>query len=69
MTNREADTADKLRTASLGLGVAAGVLGAAGLVFVLAAPKREAADVAAPPAGVSMSCAPAGLGVLCGGAF
>lgn len=77
VTNREGDTANKLRTAGVGLGAAAGVLGAAGLVLVLAAPKKQPAPAdagpavspSAPPA-VSLACSPSlGLGIACGGAF
>ncbi|APR85702.1 Dihydrolipoamide acetyltransferase [Minicystis rosea] len=77
VTNREADTANRLRNASIGLGVTAGVLAAAGVVFVVMAPKQKApasdeAPAAAPATarGPSLSCGPAGgLGVLCSGEF
>jgi hypothetical protein len=71
VTNREADTANKLRNASVGLGVTAAVLGAAGAVLVLGAPKKAApADAAPPPPPpVSVACAVGGLGVSCSGAF
>lgn len=79
VTNREADTANRLRNVSIGLGATAGVLGAAGLVLVLAAPKKQPplpADASpsptaptAPPA-VSLACGPSGgLGISCSGAF
>jgi len=81
VTNREADTANHLRNASIGLGVAAGVLAATGVVFVVMAPKTKApappADGAPPPpaapaasAGPTVACGLAGgLGVTCSGAF
>jgi hypothetical protein len=74
VTNREADQANRLRNASIGLGVTAAVLGAAGLTFVLAAPKETApaADEAAPPPKTSrfVSCGPGGeLGIQCAGTF
>jgi hypothetical protein len=78
VTNREADTANHLRNASIGLGVTAGVLAATGVVFVVMAPKKKApappADSAPPPpaasAGTTVACGLAGgLGVTCAGAF
>ncbi|MFT3767638.1 MAG: PEGA domain-containing protein [Minicystis sp.] len=80
VTNREADTANRLRNASIGLGVTAGVLAAAGVVFVVMAPKKTAAppaDAAPPPAGApaasrgpTVACGlTGGLGVMCNGVF
>jgi tetratricopeptide (TPR) repeat protein len=74
VTNREADTANKLRSAGLGLGVTAGVLGATGLVFFLAAPKKQPPPPAEPPPAqaqpaMSLACTPGGLGVSCSGTF
>lgn len=67
VTNREADTANRLRNASLGLGVTAGVLAATGAVFYVMAPKVKAPpkDAAPPPAAgpaVSLRCAPVPVG-------
>jgi tetratricopeptide (TPR) repeat protein len=77
VTNREADTANQLRNAAVGLGVTAGVLGAAGLTFFFLTPKKQApptdsAPAAPPPppaAWLSVRCRTAGAGVLCSGAF
>lgn len=60
--NREADRANQLRAATIGLGVTASVLTAAGVVFAAAAPKK--------PASPTVACALSlGLGVQCSGAF
>jgi hypothetical protein len=75
VTNREADTANALRNAGIGLGVTAAVLGAGGLVLFFTAPKKPPppADGAPPPPpapAVSLACGPAGgLGLICNGAF
>lgn len=77
ITNREADTANSLRNASLGLGITAGVLAATGAVFFFLAPKKKApappADNTAPPPEppvVSFGCGPGGeLAVICRGTF
>lgn len=71
LTNREADTADKLRNVSLGLGVTAGVLAATGVVFFVAAPKGKPASDAGPAEpSASLACGPSGgLGVTCSGVF
>jgi hypothetical protein len=80
VTNAEADRADALRSAAIGLGIGAGVLAAAGVVLVVAAPKqpKPAAvepGVAAPPppsakASPTLACSLAGLGgVSCAGTF
>lgn len=78
VTNQEADTANKLRNISLGLGVTAGVLAAAGATFFFAAPSKKAAPQAAPDSAPpandapkwSLSCGPGGeIGVLCNGTF
>ncbi len=80
VTNAEADRADALRSAAIGLGIGAGVLAAAGVVLVVAAPKqpKPAATepgVAAPPppsakASPTLACSLAGLGgVSCAGTF
>lgn len=76
VTNREADTANKLRNVSLGFGITAGVLAAAGATFFFAAPKKKAppaSDAGPPPEEppkLSFTCGPGGeLGVLCSGAF
>lgn len=78
VTNAEADRADALRSASIGLGITAGVLAAAGVVLVVAAPKAEAKSepgVNAPPppsakTSPTLACSLAGLGgVSCAGTF
>lgn len=75
IVNRESAQADRLRNASLGLGIAAGVLAATGVVFFVAAPKAKPASDSAPaPAPsapeVSLGCGlSGGLGVVCNGAF
>jgi tetratricopeptide (TPR) repeat protein len=80
ITNDEADRADALRSAGIGLGIGAGVLVAAGVVLVVAAPKtpKPAATepgVTAPPpptakASPTLACSFAGLGgVSCAGTF
>ncbi len=85
VTNAEADRADALRSASIGLGVTAGVLAAAGVVLVVAAPKAEpkrapsepGADAPPPPppsarkkTSPTLACSFAGLGGLsCAGTF
>jgi tetratricopeptide (TPR) repeat protein len=74
LVNRDADTANKLRNVSLGLGVTAGVLAATGVVFVVMTPKPPS-DAAPPPASAppprsaSMACGLSGPGLLCAGAF
>jgi hypothetical protein len=74
VTNQEGSTANTLRNAAAGLGVTALVVGAAGVVFVITAPKAQKqppADSAPPPPPppVSLRCAPGGLGVACSGTF
>lgn len=83
VTNAEADRADALRGASIGLGIGAGVLIAAGVVLVVAAPKTPAKPalietdphVAIPPppsakTSPTLACSLAGLGgVSCAGTF
>jgi hypothetical protein len=81
VTNAEADRADALRSASIGLGIGAGVLVAAGVVLVVAAPKAQpkaaptepGVDAPPPPvakASPTMACTLAGLGgVSCAGTF
>ncbi len=77
VTNQEADTADKLRNAAIGLGVTAAVLAGGGVALFVLAPKPRAqagAPDSAPPspqAGpVSLRCgAGGGLGLFCTGAF
>ncbi len=79
VTNAEADRADALRSAAIGLGIGAGVLAAAGVVLVVAAPKAQPRPtepgVDAPPpatakASPTMACSLAGLGgVSCAGTF
>lgn len=80
VTNAEADRADALRSASIGLGIGAGVLTAAGVVLVLAAPKAEAKGAPSEPAvkaalpsaksSPTLACSLAGLGgVSCAGTF
>jgi hypothetical protein len=79
VTNQEADRADALRTASIGLGIGAGVLAAAGVVLVVAAPKAQPKPPPAdtqgpppespPPPTAQVSCTIAGLGGLCAGTF
>jgi tetratricopeptide (TPR) repeat protein len=78
VTNRESDLANQLRNAAVGLGVTAGVLGAAGLTFFFLAPKKkppppaDSAPAPAPPppaAWITVKCGAAGTGVLCKGAF
>ncbi len=81
LTNVEADRADALRSASIGLGIGAGVLAAAGVVLVVATPKApskpattEPSEGAPPPpsakAAPTMTCGLAGLGgVSCVGTF
>jgi tetratricopeptide (TPR) repeat protein len=76
LVNRDADTANKLRNVSLGLGVTAGVLAATGVVFVVMTPKKPADAAAPPPAGppaatkgTTMACGLSGPGLLCAGAF
>lgn len=81
VTNAEADRADALRSASIGLGITAGVLAAAGVVLVVAAPKAEPKGapsepgVKAPPppsakTSPTLACSLAGLGgVSCAGTF
>ena len=79
ITNDEVDRANALRSAGIGLGIGAGVLVAAGVVLVVAAPKtpKPAATepaVSAPPpsakASPTLACSFAGLGgVTCAGTF
>jgi tetratricopeptide (TPR) repeat protein len=77
VTNDASDTANHLRNVALGLGVTAGVLGAAGVTLFFLAPKKKAppadsapAPAAPPPAAwLSVKCGTAGAGVLCSGAF
>lgn len=82
VTNAEADRADALRSASIGLGITAGVLAAAGVVLVVAAPKAEAKPAPSEPAAApppppsakrsspTLACTFAGLGGLsCAGTF
>lgn len=73
LVNRDADTANKLRNVSLGLGVTAGVLAATGVVFVVMTPKKPADSAAPPPAtgkpGATVACGLSGPGLLCAGAF
>ena len=77
--NQDADRADTLRDASIGLGIGAGVLAAAGVVFVVFAPggpfgaseegsaQKPTAARAAPPAPVA--CGLLAGGIQCAGAF
>ena len=73
VTNREADVADQLRNAAAGLGIAAAVLAATGVVLVVVSPRErprppDAASVAKPP--ISVRCGVGGgPGLLCAGAF
>ena len=77
VTNYASDTANQLRNVAVGLGVTAGVLGAAGVTLFFLAPKKKAppADSAPPPvapppaAWLSVKCSTAGAGVSCSGAF
>lgn len=77
VTNAEADRADALRSASIGLGIGAGVLAVAGVVLVVAAPKAapsEPGSKAAPPRSArtspTLACSLAGLGGMsCAGTF
>jgi hypothetical protein len=75
VTNQEANTANQLRNVAAGTGVAALVLGAAGIVFVATAPKspRTPSDSASPPPPpppVSLRCGPGGgLSLACSGTF
>ena len=80
VTNAEADRADSLRSAAIGLGIGAGVLAAAGVVLVVAAPKQPKPvaptepDATIPPssakASPTLACGLAGLGgVSCAGTF
>ena len=79
VTNAEVDRANALRSASIGLGITAGVLAAAGVVLVVATPKAKPAatepGVDAPPppsakAAPTLACGFAGLGgVSCAGTF
>jgi hypothetical protein len=82
--NSQADTADKLRNVSLGLGITAGVLAATGVVFYVMAPKNtpaapaprpDSAPTDPPPPQASrgsettVGCGSSGLGLFCTGAF
>src|SRR5262249_47012267 len=74
VTTREANTANQLRNAAAGLGASAAVLGAAGVVFVVLAPKAAppASDSAPSPATgpVSVRCgAGSATSLLCSGTF
>jgi hypothetical protein len=76
VTNQESSTANQLRNAAAGLGVTAAALGAAGVVFIVTAPKAQRAPVgSAPPAppplhAVSVQCgAGGGVRVACSGTF
>jgi hypothetical protein len=81
VTNAEADRADSLRSAAIGLGIGAGVLAAAGVVLVVAAPRppkpvaptEPGVDAPPPPsakASPTLACGLAGLGgVSCAGTF
>ena len=81
VTNAEADRADALRSAAFGLGIGAGVLAAAGVVLVVAAPRpakpvaptEPGVDAIPPPsakASPTLACSLAGLGgVSCAGTF
>jgi tetratricopeptide (TPR) repeat protein len=76
VTNRESTTANQLRNAAAGLGVAAGVLAAGGIILFAIAPKPQraappdSAPPAAPPPQVSLRCGTAGgPGLLCTGEF
>ncbi len=77
VTNADADRADALRSASIGLGIGAGVLAVAGVVLVVAAPKdapSEPGGKAAPPRSArtspTLACSFAGLGGMsCAGTF
>jgi hypothetical protein len=74
VTNQEANTANMLRNVAAGTGVAALVLGAAGIVFIATAPKKspapsDSASPPPPPPPVSLRCAPGGLSLSCSGTF
>jgi tetratricopeptide (TPR) repeat protein len=81
VTDAEADRANALRSAGIGLGITAGVLAAAGVVLVVATPRAPAKpaktepgiDAPPPPsakATPTLACGLAGLGgVSCAGTF
>ncbi len=78
LTNNEAQKATSLKSAGLGLGIAGGLVAAAGVVFVVMAPKSadKPKDEGAPPPAAKgpglhrLACGPmGGLGVSCSGAF
>jgi tetratricopeptide (TPR) repeat protein len=77
-TNQESSNANQLRNVAVGLGVTAGVLGAAGVTLFVLAPKKSpppptdsaSPPVAPPPAAwLSVKCSTAGAGLSCSGAF
>ena len=66
--NHDADRANALRDAGVGLGIASGLLLAGGAALVILAPKDEARP--APAAGLSVTCGlTGGLGLKCAGSF
>lgn len=70
--NQDADRADALRDASVGLGIGAGVLAAAGVVFVVFAPggpfgPSQEGGAQAPTAARAAPRAPVACGLLAGG--
>lgn len=75
--NHDADRADGLRNASIGLAVGAVVLGGGGLALILlnptakaAPPPRDAAWPTSKPSGApALACSFAGQGLFCSGAF
>ena len=78
LINHDADRANGLRNASIGLAVGALVAGGGGLALVLlnpapksAAPKSDDAKPTAPEAASAprLACGFAGAGALCGGSF
>lgn len=68
LINHDADRADALRDATIGLGISAGVLAAGGAVLLIFAPRESPKP--APGSGLSVQCGPFGsLGLGCAGAF
>jgi hypothetical protein len=68
LINHDADRADALRDATIGLSISAGVLAAGGAVLLIFAPRESPKP--APASGLAVQCGPFGsVGLACAGAF